>query len=308
MKRLHLVVSGIGLSLALAAAPSAVHADTPLVRTVQVVPPSATSTACAPLQLLSVTPHITNNVLESFDVVVSNPNYVALIANAGTTAIPFNYMTRWQADGGSLRIHVDVPSTSLGSSLPVSMTLLASPQGSPTCLASISFNIAGTGAAPTQSQGSTGNTSNTPADASNTSSESTSGLSSSSNSSAQSSSSTSTGTTSILANTMQNRLQRLCTGSSTYELWFVLLALFIVITALTALIQPPLAARSYILPPVLILVPLVLLLGFWYFAPLCRTANWIPLVMGIVAIVGIAAAFREQASVATVIQLPPAKK
>jgi hypothetical protein len=99
----------------------------------------------------------------------------------------------------------------------------------------------------------------------------------------------------------------MCTGNNSLQLWFLLLAIYVVIAALTALARPPLAQKAFWVPLVLILVPLVLLLGLWYFVPLCRTAGWVPAVSVIIAIAALLVAYRDQNPSVTVIPLPAAK-
>ncbi|MBV9159571.1 MAG: hypothetical protein JO019_03190 [Candidatus Kaiserbacteria bacterium] len=84
-----------------------------------------------------------------------------------------------------------------------------------------------------------------------------------------------------------------CSRSGAYQLWFILLAIFVLLTAFAAFSQPPLAQKSPAIPVALILIPLILLIGFWYFAPMCRAATWIPVVLLIIAIAGLLVAFRE---------------
>lgn len=91
------------------------------------------------------------------------------------------------------------------------------------------------------------------------------------------------------------------------QLWFLLLAIYVVIAAFTALAKPPLSQRSVALPLTLILVPLVLLLGLWYFAPGCRAAGWVPAASVIIAIAGLLVAFRDQNPAVKIIPLPPAQ-
>lgn len=111
----------------------------------------------------------------------------------------------------------------------------------------------------------------------------------------------------IVGGGVQNALSRLCTAAGPYQLWFILLALFMVGVGLVAFAEPPLARKSVELPAALILVPLVLLLLFWYVTPACRVAIWIPIVLLIAAAVALIAAYREKAPMGKIVQLPAAK-
>jgi hypothetical protein len=118
---------------------------------------------------------------------------------------------------------------------------------------------------------------------------------------------TETGEESAVPATIGSRIQGLCEGNNALQLWFLILAIYVVIAALTALAKPPLAEKSPIIPLALILTPLVLILGFWYFAPACRAAGWVPAVSVIIAIAGLLVAFREEEGMPPIITLPAAK-
>lgn len=292
------VAIAVGLLIAGAAGiPATAAADTANVATAQVLPPGGTS--CPTMQVLGVTPYVQNGQLQSFDVVIADPTYVALLAKVGESSIPFNYMSRWNAGNGALKIHVDVQSTPVRGSLPVSLTLISSPAGHATCLSVVSFTVLASGATtnggtPTPSSGSHPVTAK-PATVPTKQPATPAGTSTASSGSP------------VLSSTVQRNLEQACAASGAFQLWFVLLALFAVIVTITGIAQPPLAERSPALPLATILVPLVLLVAFWYFAPLCRAASWIPIVLVIAAILGLLAAFRHREQVAKVIQLPPPK-
>jgi hypothetical protein len=85
----------------------------------------------------------------------------------------------------------------------------------------------------------------------------------------------------------------ICTGNNVYRLWFILLAVYIVIVAVVVFAEPWFLEGSVIGSTAAILVPLILLLAFWYFSQACRAASWIPVAACVIAIVGLFLAFRE---------------
>ena len=84
-----------------------------------------------------------------------------------------------------------------------------------------------------------------------------------------------------------------CTGANVYRLWFILLAIYVVIVAVVVFAEPWFLEESVIGSTAAILVPLILLLAFWYFSEACRAAAWIPVAACVIAIVGLFLAFRE---------------
>lgn len=287
-------------------APTAASAATASVQTAQLLPLGANT--CQPVTVLSATPYMNGSDLESYDLVIADPSYVSVIASVGDTSIPLRYMTRWPQQNGTMKIHIDVPETIIRGTATVTTTLLSSPAGKPTCAATVSFPVIGsaapvsTGHTSSGTKKPTGSTQATGGKGSTTTNTMTGTVRGTS---------TASGTVSVItpifAASLSDKLQTLCTSSSAFELWFVLLALYAVILALTALARPPLYERAPALPLIAILVPLVLFVGFWYFAPVCRAASWIPLALIAAAIAGLLVTYRERAAVASVIQLPPAK-
>lgn len=90
-------------------------------------------------------------------------------------------------------------------------------------------------------------------------------------------------------------------------MWFVLLTVFLLITAAVAISEPSLMNRSLYLPGILIGIPLLVLLAFWLAVPDCRGAYWVPILALIVALGGALYAYRQRPEIANIIQLPPAK-
>lgn len=260
--------------------------------TQQLLPRGANT--CAPLQVQSVNPYVYNGSLDSFDVTITDASYVSIIGSVGDTGIPLSFMTRRINADGTLRIHVDIQSTQVYGTLPVSLTLLSAPSGKPVCISVVSFTLTGpakTARVPTA-----------PAipDPVTT---------------------TTTATTEeevpppfftaspIVGGGLHDSLTKACEAAGPYQLWFILLALFMVVVGLVAFAEPPLGNKGPEVPLAAILVPLVLLLGFWYFAPACRVAGWIPVVLIVAAAIGLVTAFRDQEMplIKKTIQLPEAK-
>src|SRR4051812_36514428 len=102
-------------AFAIALLPAQTHADSATdVAIRQAIPPAATSSACALLQVSDVHPFIYKGELHSFDFLINEPSYVALGGTVGEEPIGFQYITRWQGPAaGVVRIHVDVTPTLL---------------------------------------------------------------------------------------------------------------------------------------------------------------------------------------------------
>ena len=72
-----------------------------------------------------------------------------------------------------------------------------------------------------------------------------------------------------------------------------LLAIYLVIVAVVVFAEPWFLESSVVGSTAAILVPLILLLAFWYLSAPCRAAAWIPVAACVIAIVGLFLAFRE---------------
>jgi hypothetical protein len=57
-----------------------------------------------------------------------------------------------------------------------------------------------------------------------------------------------------------------------------------------------------------IIIPLILLFGFWYLAENCRAGAWVPVTTIVIALSGLYAAFNKHPHAAGVIQLPAGQK
>lgn len=298
---------GISIVVYAILAPGLSYADTS-VSTAQILPPGGSN--CAALQVISTQTYMDGAELQSFDVTIADSSYVSVVASVGDTSIPLRYMTRWAAANGALKIHVDVPPTRIFGSVPVTMTLLSSPAGQPTCVSVISFSVRG--GAKAASGGNSSRAAATHAKPPVTVPQQGTSSASSSVSGTTSSSTATSVISPIFAAAFTDRFANMCTATNSFRLWFLLLALYAVVLAVVALALPSLATRSAYLPIALSLIPLILLVGFWYFAPACRAANWIPLALVAAAVAGLLVTYREQGAptgnMPDVIQLPAAKK
>ncbi len=297
----------VGLVSILAFAAPSFAAAQASVQTLQLLPLGSNN--CPLVVTQGVVAHVRDGELHSFDVTIADPTYVAVLGQVGSEGVPFRYMTRFNHGGGFLRHHVDVETTRIGTGVPVSLTLLSSPPASPTCMTVISFTVAADGSihapgavtapvptSPTGNSGGSDGGSGTPAQPS-----------APVKPVAPTAPSTSTTNGGSIDGGVVSPIRGLCEGNGAIQLWFLLLAIYVVIAALTALSKPPLAERNYWLPFGLVLVPLVLLLSFWVVFPTCRTTGWVPVAAIIIATASLLVAYREQNPGVKIIPLPAAK-
>lgn len=281
-------------------------ATAPAIETRQLLPVGGNS--CSQLSVSSIQEYVQGGDLHSFEVTISNPSYVALFGTVGGAPLSFQYMTRDIMPNGQLRIHVDVP-IEMSHSSAISMTLLSA-EGNITCMSTIAFGVTGvdgsspvapeTDGSPTGTVGNTGTngvTSNNPVKGGSNATpvQGTSGA-------------TTTASTTLEQGALSNLLNKACDATGSYQLWFVLLALYVVIVALVALYEAVLTLRSGYLPGALIVLPLLALLAFWIIAEGCRATGWMPVILLMIAAVGIATVYRTRNEVTKVIELPPANK
>lgn len=300
-------IASLTLALLFPVLASAATLSPVAVRTQQVLPNAPTT--CAPLDVREVNPFIYDNELNSFDVTIDDASYVSITGAVGDTGIPLNFMSRRANLDGTVTIHIDLDGTPVRGTLPVSLTLLSAAKSQSVCAAVVSFALSGpstpTYSSPTHPSAPSTPTAPTAPTKPTTPSTPTAPATTSG-------SGTGTGTTGPIVGSMigggfRESLTSACIAAGPYQLWFILLALFMVIVGLTAFAEPPLANKHPALPVSLILIPLVLLLGFWYLAPACRVAIWIPFVLMAAAAIGLVTAFRdEEMPVTLAIQLPVA--
>lgn len=286
-------------------------ATAPAVQTRQLLPVGGNS--CAQLTVSSIQEYVQEGDLHSFEVTISNPSYVALFGTIGGAPLGFQYMTRDIMPNGQLRIHVDVP-IEMSHSSAISMTLLSA-EGNMTCMSTIAFGVTGVdGSSPVaaETDGSSTGTGTTGTNGSNNGSsnpsQGSSPIKGGSNATPVQGTATSTASTTPAQGSLGNTLNKACDATGAYQLWFVLLALYVVIVALVALYEAALTRRSGYLPGALIVLPLLALLAFWIIAEGCRATGWMPVILLIIAAVGIATVYRTRYEVTKVIELPPAEK
>ncbi len=275
-------VPGIALLAFFAVLPLSASAATSAVttQTAQLLPTGSQS--CAPMQITSVTPHVYGGSLDSFDIVTPDASYVSIGGAVGNTLIPFRYMTRSMAQSGQLKIHTDSDPTAVGQGLVVSLTLLSAANGM-TCATIVSFTVLPDASYPTTPQV-------TPAvgvaEGTGTQGGSNGGVSAPT----PGASTTSVGTTTAPG----SQDDGFCEGGGALWLWLTLMVVYAVIVGIAAITRTPFVQKSPAIPVAMILVPLIILVGFWYFSPACRLASWVPIILLLIAIAGLLAAFRDE--------------
>lgn len=267
--------------------PAAVAADTaintpPSVNAEQILSGNA---PCA-VPSVSVTPYIYSGVMDSFDVNVSDPTYVSLAGKVGNFNIPLQLMTRRMNSNGSVRIHIDIPSTPIAGSVPVSITMLSAQQG--ICAATVSFAVQGP--APILA----------PPATIPVMPEQTSEPTSSPTSAPQGFATTTLPavTSSIVAgpfSSISGSISRICeVNQGSYELWLTLLAAYFVFVVATVFSNMPALRESNTLSTTAILVPFLALFLLWYAMPECRAASWTGVIAALIAIGGLVALYRGE--------------
>ena len=245
---------------------------------------------CAPIQIGNFTPYIYNNNLSSFEFVVSDPAYVAVIGSVGNTSIPLRYMTRSMDVSGGIRYHIDINDTPIIGTVPVTVTLLSARTGAPVCASVISVNLGSGQVVSTPIYSGTPTTVTHPVKTIpvvTTPAATTSGEGS-----------TATGTNAgapVVSSGMENPLKGLCASeASAYRLWLILLVIYALIVGGLLWLEFPMSwswAKTPERVASIMLLLLVLLLAFWYLSSACRAALWMPLLAFLIAILGLLAAF-----------------
>lgn len=132
------ILWGLVFALGIFVLPGAASAD---VATKQVLPPGGTS--CITPSVYGFKAYEYDGALHSFEFFVSDASYVAVSGAAGGAQVPFFYASRRNVDG-SMRIHIDLPTTSLDSALPIQIAMLsASNPSTPTCLSVFTTSVSG---------------------------------------------------------------------------------------------------------------------------------------------------------------------
>jgi len=282
-KSLYFIVISFALSIFFFS-PIRAHAATDTL-VEQVIPPSANNSACAQLQVSELHPYIYEGALHSFEFTISNPTYVALGGTVGDSPVDFQYMSRWQDAQGMLRIHVDIPSTSLERDLPIHIVLLSG-TGQVTCAASVSSIVpavyqphyptnTGGGTPISNPPVTTGGSPSTPTGQTGNEGQGTVGTSGEA-------------TSAPMFVGALHSLGNLCQVGGASRLWIVLVVLY-ALFVLTLILQRPdsFGERTLEWNIALILVLFLGLVAFWYLSLSCRTGPWAPAASTGIAVIGL---------------------
>lgn len=251
--------------------------------------------SCSAPQVLSVTPYVYNGTLQGFDAVVADGSYVAIGGNAGSEAIPLQFISRWGQQNGAVRIHVDVPDVPVVGTMPVSLTMLAAKAGQGICAATATFTIKGP-AVPRS----------VPSPISLTKPASSSSQAAARATTSQSSTTPVVAVT-VTSNSLSNlaSIARVCsTNQGAYELWLSLLALYFIFVTIVVFADVPNVRDSALASTAVILVPLLALFALWYIVPECRVSVWVGLAASLIALGGLAGLLQDRSKLPL---LPPAK-
>lgn len=275
----------------LALFPSSIAADIVSVQTKQLM--SSGSNVCVPLSAYSFTPHVYDGALHSFAFTISDSSYVALAGTVGNTSIPFQFMTR-RGTIDNLQVHVDIETTPISGSLPLSVTLMSAKGGQPVCISVVLMEVlAPSGQTvvvpqtdtipptvvvtppvtvieqPEEGEGEIINTGTTsPVITEGEGDEE--------------------GAVPFTIGGMQNKIVELCLAGSASRLWILLVAVFAVVAIIAVFAQLP-APQTYSRGQrtATILVPFILLAAFWYFSEACRVGIWAPITSVFIALAGL---------------------
>ncbi len=299
-KRLERGAAATALLLGLLVSPISAAANT--VQPVQILPPGSGKT-CAPVTLSDIQAHIYNGYLDSFDVTISDPSYIAISTSVNNSVVGLNYVTRWAHADGSIKMHVDLQSIRMNKDVPIAITFMATRAdasgNSITCL----FNVpASIGAVQIQSVGgtagqvSTGSGQGTgqgqvrpiqvpPTTPPTARPVSTTDTPTPIGTGSGTASATGTNNPGVVA--AMSSLGNLCTDGGSARLWIVLLVLFALFTFTLSVrrLEATTNVRDWNIG--LILAVFVGLLIFWYTSAVCRAGPWAPALATLITIVGL---------------------
>ncbi len=296
------------------------HADTISSQTAQVLPTGGT--ACPHITTSNLTPYIYDGALHSFEFTVPDTSYVAVAGSVGNTGLPFYLMTRWGAPASALKVHVDIETTLIEGTLPLTVTLLsAHGAGQPVCVTTVSMSVVKPGAVQTAPASSSGTPATPPTSSTYTPAQTSGGntntgkqgaisggtaetpgiIGAPGNEGIEPSNPVSENATGVAQSATLGSLQSLAskacaTAPAAQRTWLILLLAYALIVGLALWAEYPLSLPSMRTPErvaAITLVLLLLLLGFWYFSADCRTALWMPLAAVLIAVLGLLAAFRN---------------
>ncbi len=305
------VLPALGACLALALAwcialPSTASADT--VQTQAILPAGA---VCESAQISNFKPYIYDGELHSFDFDVKPATSVVVVGSVGNQSFPFYYVSRRQAvDPGSVRMHVDVPKTSLAQPLTISATMLETKgSGTPVCMTVATFYVAPVAGAPTTPAAPVVPTTPTSPQTPPTSSpQMPSGGEQGSGDGGSTPTTSATSSTSTddqfppnamaTLSSIKDKINDWCAVESpAYSpLLIVLALLYLAGVATLVWFKPSAVFRSDWRIAAAIIAPLVILCALWYVFSACRQEVWFPLALLFIAIAGSVAAYWNRGS------------
>lgn len=288
-------------------------------QTVQILPPTSTTSTCAPVRVSDFTPYVYDGSLHAFEFTVSDSSYVAIGGTVGNQSLPFTYYGRTVEPYGTLRVHADLPTTFVDrDGVPVSVTMLsAGAPGQPVCVSVVSAvvepegGLVATPVAATTSEVPATPSTEQPDITPDTSMTDTADdeMPATTEDEEMDTEDTETSAGSPVASA-GSTLKDMCSGNGALRLWIALLVVYALIVGGVIWGQPKLPEylQTQEWAATAIVVPFLALFGFWYFVESCRTSAWIPVIATVIALAGLAAAFWDRnGSNSNVINLPSSK-
>lgn len=244
--------------------------------------------SCAQLSAQNYHPYVYDGNLHSFDVSVSDASYVAVAGTVGSKPVPFYQMTRRINPDGSLRIHVDIETTPLAATSPISLTLLsAKGQGTPVCISTVVVDSGKV--AQVQYE-------NISRETSYPSQKHAAGKASAAPQSIQKAtfSSFRLHMPAVLSRVTHSIQANACHApGKAPRFWFIFLVLYVLALGAISLSRPPVnEARPLAWIISVLLIPALLFGAFWYVSAACGTSRWIPVLAFILGLLGLLIALR----------------
>lgn len=257
--------------------------------------------SCAPLQVTNFNAYIYDGAIHSFNFAIPDASYVAVGGTVGEGVVPFWLTSRRVDETGALRVHVDLPTTPVATTLPATITLLSSKTGFPTCTATISMTI-------TPREGTVGETESAPSAPSApatlpnyTAPVSTTQKPVEEKPVAESAPEAESGPAPIPAAITKTQafIAGMCALNDGNQVWALLLALYalIVATALLAPIRSILGIESWVLRLALVALPLGVLIAFWMVFESCRAGYMSLLASLVLGAAGAYGVYRSQPAI-----------